>query len=201
MNGSLIAVVVGFVLVAFVWFWTVHREARNHLLALSVVVAVFATVVDLVIPVPSVEVLSSLVVICACRIGVRAAATMALVGIIAAGIVGGLGVWTLWQCVALVAGMAVARAIYGLGSVARMPEGAALTVATAGCVVVADLVNTVSGLITAAVVSPESVPVVLLAGIPFTLVHIMASGITTAFIWQPVSTAFSRVAVRVAYDT
>ena len=201
---ALITLLAGCVLAALAWHWA-HRSIDGAArVALVTVLGVTAAAFNIVVPIPSVEATTTVVLCAAIALGARTGIATGLVAVIASSVAGGVGVWTIWQVVA-VAAVACIGAVASRGVPANVDWfearhairlGAVAAVAT----VTWDVVTTAGGAAsyaTQAGLTPlEQVVSALLVGAMFTLVHVVFTTLFTVFGGPPLLFALGRARPR-----
>jgi energy-coupling factor transport system substrate-specific component len=183
---ALLTLLSGLLLAVGAWRWSASGIDGASRVALVAVLGVMAAAFNLVVPVPSVEATTTVVLCTALMLGARTGAAAGLVAVVGSSIAGGVGAWTLWQvvAVALVAlvGAAVGRVAGRDRDWFTSARRTILGIAAAVSTLTWDVVTTAGGAASYATqpgLTPlEQVMSALLLGLAFTLVHVV---FTTAF--------------------
>jgi hypothetical protein len=146
--------------------------------ALVVVLAASAAAFNVIVPVPSIDATITVVLCAALVLGLASAASVGVVAVVASSVTGGIGVWTVWQCVAVLMVAALGASMRRL-VLQRSEEGgvqvrsAALGLLTVASVLLYDVVVTVPTALTIAPAGSFAGNLVgaLLLGVAFTLTH------------------------------
>jgi len=102
MSAALV-LVAGVLLAIAAWAWSARSIDGSARVAIVAVLGVTAASFNIVVPVPSIEATTTVVLCTALALGARTGAAAGLVAIVASSVTGGIGVWTVWQVVAVVA--------------------------------------------------------------------------------------------------
>jgi hypothetical protein len=161
------------VLVVLVHVGTSALRGGNEL-ALVATLGGLAAACNIIVPIPNVELTTTVVACVAIALGARLASATSLVAVLGTGLVGGLGLWSAWQ-VASLAIVAVAVAPFGARLLAALLDSTherwILATALAVLVPVCDAIVTAGSLSSVGAAPGTSIVVVLVAGLPFSLVH------------------------------
>ena len=91
----------GFALAAAAWAWASRSIDGSARVAIVAVLGVTAAAFNIVVPIPSIEATTTVVVCTSIALGARTGIAAGLVAIIASSVTGGIGVWTVWMVVAV----------------------------------------------------------------------------------------------------
>lgn len=183
---------IGLLLAVAILVWAARSMNDSILLTVTVFLGVCASVWNVLVPLPNVEA-TSLVVICvAVSLGTRPAIMTGAVTTVLSSIAGGLGVWTSWQIVGV-----VVLAVVGGSIASRCADRWQVAVVCGLVAGVVDVLITIPTVATTMRVPVEIVPGLLLAGIPYTLVHVVAVGAITYAIGPSLGSSLDRAARRV----
>lgn len=170
--------VIGTLAVMLVWRYSIRGAHDARRAAVVASLATLASVFNLVVPLPSVEVTTLVVVCCALMVDVRVSIAVGVMCTLAGGAFAGIGPWTVWQVLGLVLVAVLTGSCGGyLRSVMSDSTRVAPTVSLVVIVgvVVYDVVTTAGGLV--AITGHTRFVDSLLLGAPFMIVHIVTSGI------------------------
>jgi hypothetical protein len=183
--SAVLVLLAGLLLAVAGWAWSTRSIDGSTRVAIVAVLGVTAASFNVIVPVPSIEATTTIVLCAAIALGARTGAAAGLVAVIASSVAGGIGAWTIWQVVGVVAialvGALLARIARGIDWFT--PRGALLlgagsTIATLGW----DLVVTAGGVASYApapgATVVEQVASAMLLGAAFTATHVV---FTTAF--------------------
>jgi hypothetical protein len=183
--SAVLVLVAGLLLAVAGWAWSTRSIDGSTRVAIVAVLGVTAASFNVIVPVPSIEATTTVVLCAALALGARTGAAAGLVAVVASSVAGGVGVWTVWQVVAVVAVALVAGVAGTLGRRADWfaPHGLALL---AACSVIAtlawDVIVTTGGVLSFAPAPGntvvEQLGAALLLGATFTATHVV---FTTAF--------------------
>lgn len=202
-----IALLIGGVAIVLVALrWSQASATNEHRMALIATLGVLAAVYNVVIPVPNVEATTLVVVASALVLGGPFAASVGVVAIIGTSSVSSVGVWTLWQIVATCAIAVVAGIVGGVMRGTARGSSDALVwrswaaravalVLVAGSTIVYDVFTTWTSLATFGGVH-QRFDTALLAGVPFYVVHLVASTTLAALVAVSLLEALERVRPR-----
>ncbi len=185
--------IVGSLLIVAVWNWSVRGADDTIRVAVIASLATVATIINVITPVPGVEVTSLVVVCCALQLDSRVAMATGIVCTIAVGATAGLGPWTVWQVLGIGSIVVLARLARSTGcanSMRRWP----LVLLVVVCALVYDVITTVGGVFS--VTGTTSIAGALLLGLPFMLVHLVAVGGIAALGGSALLAALDRVAAQ-----
>lgn len=173
----------GLVGAVFVLRWSNTGVGSSSRLSIAAVLGIAAAVFNVIVPVPSIEVTTTLVVCCSIALGWRMGVSVGAVAVLGASVAGGVGVWTLWQIIAVsfAAGIAVC-----FGPLVRLRAPVSnrrvalwLSMATMLSTVTWDLVVTVGSIVSIGtqegVVFGQQLGYALWLGGMFTLIHTVFS--------------------------
>jgi hypothetical protein len=175
----------GLLLAVGAWSWAARDIGGATRVALVAVLGATAAAFNVVVPVPSIEATTTVVLCVAAVLGARSGIAVGIVAVLGSSITGGVGAWTLWQVVAasVVAAIGVCIGSRDLGfdwyvGAARIRLAVGAVLAT----VAWDVIVTVGGAASYAtqpgLTRAEQVVAALLLGLMFTVVHVV---FTTAF--------------------
>lgn len=193
----------GIVLAWAGWWWSASALDRAARVALIAVLGVTAATFNVIVPIPSIEATTTVVLCTAIVLGVRSGIGVGLVAVVGSSIAGGVGAWTLWQVIAAcvvaimggVLGRAAGRRSWHAGS-DRLLLGVVAALAT----ITWDVVVTVGGAASYATqpgLTPiEQIVSALLLGAAFTIVHVTFSTIFTVVGGPPLLQALQRARPR-----
>lgn len=177
----------GIALATIAWRWSIRGVGGASRIALVAVLGATAAAFNVVVPIPSIEATTTVVLCTAIVLGVRMGAAVGLVAVVGSSLAGGVGAWTAWQVVAVTV-VAAVGALAGRAVAARDVDWftpaprIALAIAAAVATLAWDVVVTAGGVASYATqpgLTPlEQVVSALLLGAAFTLVHVVFS---TAF--------------------
>jgi energy-coupling factor transport system substrate-specific component len=189
------SILVGGALAVASWVWAVRGTGDAHRVAVVATLAVLASVFNLVVPVPSIEVTTLVVVCAALFVDTRCAVAIGVLCTAMGGAFGGIGPWTVWQVVAL---LVLAIGAGAFRASARTAPDHVLRVLVVGLVVVGvivyDIITTLGGLLS--VVGVADPIAALLLGAPFTLVHAASSTVISVIAAPSLVRALRRVGQR-----
>lgn len=165
------------------WRLSAAGAQRAHELVVIVTLAMLAATVDIVVPIPDLELTTTVVACVALVLGVRAGTLTAIVAVLLSGAVAGLGPWVPWQIVAFAMVAAGAAGIGRVVTPARLiTTHRPLLVATIAILVAAyDALTTVTTTTLVTNLPLTEAGRVLLVGLPFTLLHVVGSALVTWF--------------------
>ncbi|MEO6867086.1 MAG: hypothetical protein ABI200_03615 [Gaiellales bacterium] len=206
---ALVTLGAGLLLALAAWSWSARSIDGSTRIALVAVLGVTASAFNVVVPMPSVEATTTIVLCTALALGARTGAAVGLVAVIGSSVTGGVGIWTMWQvtAVALVAliGAAAARIGTADGDWFTGRRLVMLGCAAAISALCWDVVTTAGSVLSIAPppgVSPvEQLISFLLIGIMFTVVHIVCSVALTVLGGPPLLHALIRARPRLAGGT
>ena len=170
----------GLALVVAAWRIGASALERAGQVALVAVLGVTAATFNVIVPVPSIEATTTIVLCTAAVLGLRMAVGVGLVAVVASSVAGGVGTWTIWQVVAVVVVAVVGRIVLHRDPATDWYRGssrAAIVVAAVVATVAWDVVVTAGSAGSYATQSGlswgEQVVSALLVGIAFTVVHVV----------------------------
>jgi hypothetical protein len=178
--------------------WVIGISARDRSAAdrvcLAVVLGVLAAACNLIIPIPNVEVATTLVMVAAVTLGVRTSLLVGAIAVLGSSLSGGVGPWTAWQIVGFAAVAVVARAVLGDATRARHVWALAATAVLATLVYDALVTGTSLQLTgaTAGMPASEAFRTAMLLGLPFTLLHVMTNVVCAVAIGPPLIDGLAR---------
>lgn len=176
--SQLLPLLLGLVAALLAWSWASRSTASSNEMSVVVVLAALAAAFNVIVPLPNLELTTTVVVCAAIALGIRPAAATGMLSVIATGVVGGLGMWTAWQML----GYAAIAAMIGLGArgdvasyahrtSARLWLAALVAISVTGYDIVVTLM-TVLGTNAAVASHPLQL---LLVGLPYTVLHVVGS--------------------------
>lgn len=199
---ALLTIVAGLCVAGVAWRWSVSSIDGASRVALVVVLAMTAATFNVVVPIYSVEATTSIVLCAAIALGARTGIATGIVAVVASSVTGGIGVWTIWMSVAVVA-VAVVGALVGATSRSRdwFAPGAMLrlAVAAAAATIAWDVITTVGGLASYAppgLTFAQSLMAAMLTGAMFTVTHVVWVVWLTALGGPPLLHALQRARPR-----
>jgi energy-coupling factor transport system substrate-specific component len=161
--------------------WALRGLDSANRVAVVVLLSAFATAFNLVVPMPNVEATTTVVVCTALTLGLRPAIAVGILAVLGTSITGGLGLWTGWQVLgmSLVASLAAtfgpaARDVVAgagrvrLGCLVALATVAYELVVTMPTVQLAGAGRSAGGFL-------EGMVALVLLGLPFTIVHVIAT--------------------------
>jgi energy-coupling factor transport system substrate-specific component len=194
----------GLLLAGGAWRWSASGIDGASRVALVAVLGVIAATFNVIVPVPSIEATTTVVLCAALVLGARTAIATGLVAVIGSSVAGGIGTWTIWQVVA-VAVIAVIGAVTGRALDANGDWYAARRITLLGLVAVVstlawDVIVTVGGIASYATqpgsTAMQQVIAALLFGAAFTVVHVVFSTAFTVVGGPPLLHTLSRAKPR-----
>lgn len=195
MSAALV-LLAGLLLAAGAAAWSARAADGSARVALVAVLGVVAAAFNVVVPIPSVEATTTVVLCTAIVLGARTATAVALVAIVASSVAGGVGPWTAWQVLAAV-GIALAGAL--VGRAARDVDWYATgRLVQLGCVAALaatgwDVVTTAGSAVALGASGVDGrLGSLLLLGAPFTLTHAAFTATFTAIGGPPLLHALGR---------
>lgn len=176
---AIVWLLAGAVVVAL-WRWASTSAAHARMATVQVTLAMCAVAFNVVVPISNIEATTLVVVCAAVCLGLRSAVVVAIISVLGTDVVGGFGVWTVWQVIGFVLVAALARASRVLLRDGMREQA---TLALMLCVVgvgtlVYDLVVTIGTtamLTPGADMSPHGIGALVLLGLPFTVTHIIGN--------------------------
>ena len=202
--NALAVLAAGLLLAVVAARWSSRSIEGSTRVAIVAVLGVTAAAFNIVVPIPSIEATTTVVLCTALMLGARTGAAVGIVAIVASSVTGGIGAWTIWQIVA-VALVAVIGAVIGRmhGDAAdwfTAPRVVTLGLGAGLAALVWDIVTTVGG---AASYAPapgltplQQVVAALLIGAAFTIVHVIFTTMLTAIGGPPLLHALGRARPR-----
>lgn len=183
---ALLTIALGLALAVGAWRWSARGADDATRVAIVAVLGVAAATFNVVVPVASVEATTTAVLCSALVLGARTGIAVALVALVASSVAGGIGAWTPWQFVALVGVALVGRIAAVLLGPDRDWYAPSVVATLAGAAAVStigyDVVVTASSLLSYGASGGgtflESLASAMLTGLAFTLTH---AAFTTAF--------------------
>jgi hypothetical protein len=185
--NAVLTLAAGAMLATVAWWWSMRSVEGSARVAIVAVLGVTAAAFNVVVPIPSVEATTTIVLCTALMLGARTGTAAGLVAVVASSVTGGIGAWTIWQlaAVALVAlvGSALARSAattdwFGPVRMLLLASAGALAAAISDLVTTAGSISAYAppggGSITHQVVGA------MLVGAAFTLTHMVFSAVFTA---------------------
>ena len=183
--SAVLVLLAGLALALAGWAWSTRSIDGSTRVAIVAVLGVTAASFNIIVPVPSIEATTTVVLCAALALGARTGAAVGLVAVVASSVAGGIGAWTIWQVVGVfviaLVGAVLARVATRIDWFS--PRGAVLlAVGSAISTVTWDLVVTAGGIATYApapgATVVEQVASAMLIGAAFTATHVV---FTTAF--------------------
>lgn len=101
--SALFVLLAGILLAIAGWSWSTRSVDGSTRVAIVAVLGVTAAAFNVIVPVPSIEATTTVVLCTALALGARTGAAAGLVAVVASSVAGGIGAWTVWQVVAIVA--------------------------------------------------------------------------------------------------
>ena len=172
----LVSFLIGAICVVGVWKWSIGGAGDARRAAVVASLATLASVFNLVVPLPSVEVTTLVVVCCAVMVDVRVAISVGVICTLAGGAFAGVGPWTVWQVLGLVlVAVLVGSSSRWLRSLMLDETRVAPTVSmvVVVSVMVYDVITTAGGLVS--VTGSTRFIDAMLLGVPFMVVHVVTS--------------------------
>lgn len=202
--NALLWLAAGFALALLAARWSSRSVEGSTRVAIVAVLGVTAATFNVVIPIPSIEATTTVVLCTALVLGARTGVAVGIVAIVASSVTGGIGAWTVWQVVA-VALVAVIGAVVG-----RFHDDAAdwftagrvfvLGVCAALAALVWDVVTTVGGAASHApapgLTLQQQVVAALLIGAAFTVTHVIFATLLTVVGGPPLLHSLARARPR-----
>ena len=196
----------GLVVAAGAWRWSTRSSDGSARVAIVAVLGVTAAAFNVVVPVPSIEATTTVVLCAAIALGMRTGIAAGLVAVVGSSVTGGVGVWTIWQVVAVVA---VAGIGVALGRTRRRDvdwfdrrQAPALATAAMLATISWDVITTAGSAASFAAVpglSPmQQVVSALLVGAMFTLTHVVFTTLFTVLGGPPLLHTLTRARPRLA---
>lgn len=202
MNAVLV-LVAGIALAACAWSWSMRSLDGAARMAIVAVLGVTAAAFNVVVPVWSIEATTTVVLCTALVLGVRTGIAVGLVAMVASSVTGGIGVWTLWQSVAVVVVACMGAALARTASHAdwfRQPRLGLLAISAAVAAIAWDVVTT-GGFVLTLAPAGTSLGSALLLGLSFTIVHACFCAALTAVGGPPLIHALARARPRLEGGT
>jgi uncharacterized membrane protein len=167
--------------------------------AIVAVLGVTAASFNVIVPIPSVEATTTVVLCAAIALGARTGAAAGLVAVVASSVAGGVGIWTMWQVVAVLAVALIAGAVGIAGRRVDWfsPRGVALLAAGAFVATLAwDVIVTTGGVLSFApapgATVADQLAAALLLGATFTATHVVFTAAFTCIGGPPLLHALVR---------
>lgn len=188
--------------IALVWRWSVRGVDDAIRVAVIASLATVSTVINVIIPVPGIEVTSLVVVCCALRLDARLAMATGIMCTLAMGATAGLGPWTVWQ-VAGIGGMVLSTRLLctmlRVRSSDHRPVKLQAVVMVIMGALVYDIITTIGGVFS--LTGSTSLSGALLLGAPFAVVHLVAVGVIASLGASTLLSALDRVSAHQAIVT
>lgn len=191
------------------WRWAATGIDGAARVALVCVLGTTAASFNVVVPIPSIEATTTVVLCAALVLGARTGVATGLVAVVASSVAGGVGAWTVWQVVAV-----TVVALLGAGAGRLAPaDGDWSSRRRSGMLLLLAVVATLSwdvivtaGGIASYATQPGLTPVeqlvaALLLGAAFTAVHVACSAALTMFGGPPLLHALERARPRLGGGT
>ncbi len=196
----------GFALAAAAWLWSTRSIDGSARVAIVAVLGVTAAAFNIVVPIPSVEATTTIVLCASIALGARTGIAAGLVAIVASSVTGGVGVWTIWQVVAVavvgsvgvLAGRVAGRDTDWFTRRAAIVLVAASVVATIAWDVVTTAGSAASYATQAGLTPMQQVVSALLIGVMFTVTHVIFTTAFTVIGGPPLLHALGRARPRLA---
>ncbi len=199
----------GLVLAGTAWHWSTRSIDGSARVAIVAVLGATAAAFNIVVPIPSIEATTTIVLCATIALGARTGIAAGLVAVVASSVTGGVGVWTIWQVVAVaVAGVvgAITARIAGRdldwfsrrGSIVL---ACAAVVATVAWDVVTTAGSAASYATQAGLTPVQQVVSALLIGAMFTVTHVVFTTAFTIVGGPPLLHALGRARPRLAGGT
>jgi hypothetical protein len=197
-NTPMWTIAAGFAAAALVWAGCVRSRGMNDpdRVAISVSLGVLAAIANLIIPIPSIELVTVCVVCVAATFGLGSATMLAVIAVLGTGLGGGLGPWTAWQIV----GFVTVAALGALAGSRRESSIVPLCVAVALGTVFYDVLLTATSLqltgVAASLPYPAALRGALLLGLPYTVLHVTANVVLAATVGRSLMRTLERARQR-----
>ena len=196
----------GFALAGAAWQWSTRSIDGSARVAIVAVLGVTAAAFNIVVPIPSVEATTTIVLCASISLGARTGIAAGLVAIVASSVTGGVGVWTIWQVVAVavvgivgvVAGRIAGRDADWFTRRAAIVLVIASVVATIAWDVVTTAGSAASYATQAGLTPMQQVVSALLIGVMFTVTHVLFTTAFTVIGGPPLLHALGRARPRLA---
>ncbi len=196
----------GFALACGAWLWSTRSIDGSARVAIVAVLGVTAAAFNIVVPIPSVEATTTIVLCASIALGARTGVAAGLVAIVASSVTGGVGVWTIWQVVAVaIVGVigAVAARVAGRDADWFTRRAAIVLVVSAVLATISwDVVTTAGSAASYATqvgLTPmQQVVSALLIGVMFTVTHVVFTTAFTVIGGPPLLHALGRARPRLA---
>ncbi len=202
---ALLTLLAGLLLAAAGWRIGASALERAGQVALVAVLGVTAATFNVIVPIPSIEATTTVVLCTAAVLGVRMGIGVGLVAVVASSVAGGIGSWTIWQVVAVTLVAVIGAALlHRRGDVdwysrpSRTSIALAAVVATLCWDVVVTAGSAGSYATQAGLSWSEQVVSALLVGVAFTLVHVAFTTLFTLEGGPPLLHALQRARPRLA---
>ncbi|MCW2920704.1 MAG: hypothetical protein JWL76_578 [Thermoleophilia bacterium] len=195
----------GFVLAAGAWQWSTRSIDGSARVAIVAVLGVTAAAFNIVVPIPSVEATTTIVLCASIALGARTGIAAGLVAIVASSVTGGVGVWTIWQVVAVavvgIVGAVAAR--FAVRELDWFTQRSAIVLVIASVVATSayDVITTVGSLASYAPQGgtlTQRIVGALLIGAMFTVTHVVFTTMFTVVGGPPLLHALGRARPRLA---
>jgi hypothetical protein len=192
--SALLVLVAGIVLAVSGWRWSARSVDGSARVAIIAVLGVTAASFNVIVPVPSIEATTTVVLCAALALGARSGAAVGLVAIVASSVTGGIGIWTIWQVVAVLALALLGSSLAMTGRDADWfaPRRLMLLAGIAFLAAVVWDVVTTAGSMASIAPSGQGLVATLLLGAAFTITHAVFSAIFTVAGGPPLLHALSR---------
>lgn len=191
------------------WRWAARGIDGAARVALVCVLGTTAASFNVVVPIPSVEATTTVVLCTAMVLGARTGIATGLVAVVGSSVAGGVGAWTVWQVVAV-----TTVALLAAGAGRLTPWGAdwssrrrvgALALLAVVATVLWDVIVTAGSIASyapqAGLEPLEQIAAALLLGAAFTAVHVACSTALTVVGGPPLLHALERARPRLAGGT
>ena len=192
--SALLVLIAGIVLAVAGWMWSARSVDGSARIAIIAVLGVTAASFNVIVPVPSIEATTTVVLCAALALGPRSGAAVGLVAIVASSVTGGIGVWTIWQVVAvlMLALLGGSLAMTGRDADWFSPRRLALLGALAFVAAVVWDVVTTAGSMASIAPTGQGLVATLLLGAAFTVTHAVFSTMFTIAGGPPLLHALGR---------
>jgi energy-coupling factor transport system substrate-specific component len=185
--NAVLTLLAGTLVASLAGWWSMRSVEGSARVAIVAVLGVTAAAFNVVVPIPSVEATTTIVLCTALALGARTGTAAGLVAVIASSVTGGVGTWTIWQLAAVALIALVGSALGRTGPWADwFAPARMLGLAAAGAIAAAisDLVTTAGSI--SAYAPPgggsleHQVIGAMLIGAAFTVTHMVFSALFTA---------------------
>lgn len=203
---ALLTLAAGLALALGAWRWAASGIDGAARVALVCVLGTTAASFNVIVPIPSIEATTTIVLCTALVLGARTGIAAGLVAVVGSSVAGGVGAWTAWQVVAVtfvaLLGAVAGRALPPGGDWSSRGRAGALAILAVVATLAWDVVVTAGGAASYATqpgLDPvEQVLAALLLGAAFTLVHVACTTALTVAGGPPLLHALERARPRLA---